>query len=233
MLIASLPTLFLILIAAIGLAGRSAKIPFHCQAAALGGHALGVLSAWGLLALIRTFALLLYANPQSWLQFVYGFIPLYWSESLVMVAVWAQQLRFTGGVYNAAEEWKLSVKDGVVLATKFVGISSLLFLPTWWLLSPGEFGVFRESIASPFVFSAASELFQTEASASYSSTQATQNALAIPHAIGFATFLACVVVLSIPAIMFVRRDLDREVLLPQPEENESGSIFDPRGGGRN
>ena len=238
-----IPTLLIFLASIAGLIARYSRwerLPKRAEAAAVGGYALGLLVIWLVACLLRGIFALSMADSAYWYSPITLLVPLFFTESVVIAIYLAWQFRQLGGIYEADIEWKRSRNDGMRLAIRYVLLTSLIAVPIGWMLAPGEYGVFKGSLADNLV----PVSVQTAYEASRPTTdlehlRSVQNSAVIPHAFAIAALIA-------PAFFYfrfirgvVRRELDGNYAhplvdrRPPPQESPILRIFNPRGGGRN
>ena len=237
-----LPTLFVLVIAIAGGLARFTNwfgLPKRDETAALGGHAAGLLIALMAACLLRAIVVFSMADSAQWYSPLTSLVPLFFAESIIISIALALQFRKLDGEYSAEEEWKQSLKDGARFAAKYVVVTTLISLPLWWMLAPGNYGVFKGSLAGPLVPDAVDSTFlASQPTTDLAQLRNIQNSAAIPHAFAFAAILAPLGLVSGRVLRAIRRELNgdfRHVIVESRQAPDSPflRIFNPRGGGRN
>ena len=236
-----LPTILISVAAIAGLAARywkSSLFPWRDETAAVGGYAGGLFFVWVITCIVRGIIAFQFAPSADSSFFITGLIPLFFSESILILIFTAWQLKQLGGDYEAETEWWLSCKDGMRRAAKFVALTSAMFLPAIWLLQPGEYGVFNGSAVDTLVVDSVDSVFQpAQAIVDLDSVQRVQDRAAIPHAFALAAIFTVLLYPIKPLYRFMRKEFSQGVIHdPKPRREPTPSplrIFNPRGGGRN
>lgn len=241
-MITYLPTIFVVLVALAGFVARYSKwdrFPKRAETAALGGYATGLLAAWLVASFLRGIIAISLGASAHWYHPITELIPFFFVESMVIAIALGNQFRFLDGEYEADSEWKASLNDGVRFAVRFVIVASLVFVPIWWLLAPGEYGMFKGSIADALVPNSVDSIYSvSEPTTELETIRRIQQQAAIPHAVALAALIAPLFFGFMPLLRLMRKELNRDMAHVQVERRPQPRrpflrIFNPRGGERN
>ena len=197
--------------------------------AAIGGFAFGAIRIWLIAVVIRSFILFLW---QVWdLSLFVAAIPLFAVEAYLLLLLTGLETFSLGGNYTANSEWRMSARDGAARAIQLTLLTSLLFLPIFFIIAPGENGSYRASEwTSPIVRNVFSP--GTTATSAEELQHAGMRA-AVPDAINVSAALAALLYLLIRFSQFFRRELKKKYVYVPPKETARPLMVGgrvPRGG---
>jgi hypothetical protein len=215
------------------------QIPYRDQIAAFGGYALGLLSVWIVAAFVRSVVMVTLARSAGFTDYIFAPYYLFRSELWLLAIPLTGQLLALGGSYTAEAEWRPSLIDGAIWASRFIAISFLLFFPVWWLIQPGKYGKFQGSVAETLVAARADQIFAYQTSSLDTNLRSLlEKRSAIPHAIVIAAFLSGIMLLIARGVKYLiyTQQQDYLHLPPKPKPRPSNERddffpFNPRGAG--
>lgn len=238
-----LPIVLITVVVVLGLSARflpeqNFSLIFRAPVAAIGGYALGLALCW--IALVVTRSLLLFPPPTH-ANFLDAFATpfrVFAIELWILVGavVW-QSFFLGGGRYSYVTEWRKSFTDGCIASATLIGLATICFFPTWWMIRPGVYGKFEGSIVNLLV--PTNTIYSTATvptGASLGELATLQNLAAIPDAVILAA-IASVILLNILIWgRFVLATLSHDYLHVKrktPSAAFCGNRYPPRGGGPN
>lgn len=238
------PLIVLLGLSTLGLGLKSIRSPrflrWQPRLYVINAFAVGVAGVWILAAWIR--GLFIIPLGPSWNLFDLVLAPavLFPIEGWLLLGATALELFYLKGNYKVSNEWKKTVFNGLKSAGLLIGTSTLLTVLFWWMIRPGEYGRFEDSIVQRLVTQRAGRIFEPiagETRISPESMASIQNAKSIPHAIVMASLLASLIPFAKPTIRYFRKVMtdDYVHLPPKPKKGEKQQEVLPvaRGGGPN
>ena len=239
-----LPTIVLLLFVVVGYVatfrelGKRLPNDMRSRASVLGGYATGLLGLWGLASFVRFLFLLPRVQTFSFPGILLAPLSVFYVESFFLLAFLGYEFWFLRGSYSGATEWKNSCKDGINVSLKLVVMTSCLFLVTWWMICPQEYGSFRGSYVNGFVGGAGIHAFESSAPVTATNAAAIarlENGKAISHAASIAPILLCLVFLAKYLFIYMRGVLDDDYLHVAAEQKQTSRSrkFRIRGGSPN
>jgi len=203
--------------------------------AIVGYYAAGLLVGWVVVCWIRSLALVFIAPSWQVLDLMLSPVRLFPVEGLVLVGAVLVEFWFLKGRYDVKDECKATFRIGIRTAAATTILTTVVSIPVWWMIRPGEFGTFDGTVFHGLVTERAMAMFDTSIGGATSSVGKmvwSQNARAIPDAIVIAALLVCFIPLIRPVYRYFRIVLNDEYLHlpPKQKEGEQSPAFpSPRG----